>query len=69
MKAVAESNMPRNFDFAEAEPRLYDWWVKNGWFKPEAPPTMPNPSSSACRRPMSPAACISAMPSSPRWKT
>ena len=38
MKAVAESNMPRNFNFTEAEPRLYDWWVKNGWFKPEAAP-------------------------------
>ncbi len=27
--------MPRNFDFAESEPRLYRWWEKNGWFKPE----------------------------------
>ena len=35
MKASAESNMPRNFDFAAAEPRLYDWWQRNGWFKPE----------------------------------
>ncbi len=36
MNSRAETNMPRNFDFAEAEPRLYDWWVENGWFKPEA---------------------------------
>ena len=36
MKASAETNMPRNFDFAEAEPRLYDWWARNGYFKPEA---------------------------------
>ena len=35
MKASAESNMPRNFDFAEAEPRLYKWWEQQGWFKPE----------------------------------
>jgi valyl-tRNA synthetase len=28
--------MPKTFDFASAEPRLYDWWEKNGWFKPEA---------------------------------
>ncbi len=35
MTARAETNMPRNFDFAEAEPRVYDWWAKNGWFKPE----------------------------------
>jgi valyl-tRNA synthetase len=30
--------MPKNFDFAEAEPRLYDWWQANGWFKPECAP-------------------------------
>ena len=36
MKAAAEKNMPRNFDFAEAEPRVYDWWRENGWFKPES---------------------------------
>ena len=36
MKARAESNMPRNFNFAEAEPRLYARWVDDGWFKPEA---------------------------------
>ena len=35
MKAAAEMNMPRNFDFAEAEPRVYAWWQENGWFKPE----------------------------------
>ncbi len=28
--------MPKNFDFAEAESRLYAWWEENGWFKPEA---------------------------------
>jgi valyl-tRNA synthetase len=27
--------MPKNFDFAEAEPRLYQWWEENGWFRPE----------------------------------
>ena len=27
--------MPKTFDFAEAEPRLYDWWERHGWFKPE----------------------------------
>ena len=36
MKAIAEKDMPRNFNFAEAEPRLYRWWEENGWFKPEA---------------------------------
>lgn len=36
MKATAETNMPKNFDFAEAESRLYEWWEDNGWFKPES---------------------------------
>lgn len=35
--------MPKNFDFAEAEPRLYDWWEKNGWFKPEVAPADAEP--------------------------
>ena len=35
MRASAESNMPRNFNYADAEHRLYDWWERNGWFKPE----------------------------------
>ena len=43
MKATAKSNMPRNFNFAEAEPRLYDWWLKQGWFKPEAAPEAAEP--------------------------
>ncbi len=30
--------MPKTFDFAEAEPRLYEHWEKNGWFKPEVAP-------------------------------
>jgi valyl-tRNA synthetase len=30
--------MPRNFDFAAEEARLYAWWEENGWFKPEAAP-------------------------------
>ena len=36
MKMSAQTDMPRNFDFAEAEPRLYDWWEDKGWFRPEA---------------------------------
>ncbi len=28
--------MPKNFAFAESEPRIYERWEKNGWFKPEA---------------------------------
>src|SRR5574341_2367157 len=31
--------MPKTYDFHATERRLYEWWEKNGWFKPEiAPP-------------------------------
>jgi len=32
------TEMPKTFDFAEAESRIYRWWQDNGWFKPEAHP-------------------------------
>ncbi len=35
--------MPKTFDFKEAEPRLYNWWEKHGWFKPEAAPADAEP--------------------------
>ena len=31
-------DMPKTFNFSEAEPRLYSWWEDNGWFKPEVHP-------------------------------
>jgi valyl-tRNA synthetase len=34
------SEMPRAYDFATTEQRIYQWWENNGWFKPEVrPPT------------------------------
>ena len=33
---MPETSMPKTYDFASTEQRLYDWWWKNGWFKPEA---------------------------------
>lgn len=33
---MIETQMPKTYDFASTEQRLYDWWWKNGWFKPEA---------------------------------
>ncbi len=30
------SEMPKAYDFASTEARLYQWWEENGWFKPEA---------------------------------
>ncbi|MCA9968947.1 MAG: class I tRNA ligase family protein, partial [Anaerolineales bacterium] len=29
------SEMPKAYDFAQTEDRLYAWWEENGWFKPE----------------------------------
>ena len=30
--------MPKTFDFTEAEPRLYEFWESHGYFKPEVAP-------------------------------
>jgi valyl-tRNA synthetase len=27
--------LPKTYDFRSTEQRLYEWWEKNGWFKPE----------------------------------
>src|SRR5690606_27505928 len=35
MEETTRKAMPKNFDFAESESRLYKWWEENGWFKPE----------------------------------
>jgi len=32
---MAELSMPKTYDFKSTEQRLYAWWQKNGWFKPE----------------------------------
>lgn len=32
------SDMPKAYDFASTEQRLYKWWEDNGWFKPETRP-------------------------------
>jgi valyl-tRNA synthetase len=33
---MADIQMPKTYDFQSTEQRLYEWWWKNGWFKPEA---------------------------------
>jgi valyl-tRNA synthetase len=35
--------MTKNFNFAEAERRLYAWWESNGYFKPEVAPPDADP--------------------------
>ncbi len=37
------SEMPKAYDFSSTEERLYEWWEKNGWFKPEARPADAKP--------------------------
>jgi valyl-tRNA synthetase len=32
------SEMPKTYEHQETESRLYNWWEKNGWFKPECRP-------------------------------
>ena len=32
---MPEFNLPKTYDFRDAEQRLYQWWEENGWFKPE----------------------------------
>ncbi|HZY42107.1 MAG TPA: valine--tRNA ligase, partial [Anaerolineae bacterium] len=33
---MTDTQMPKTYDFAATEQRLYNWWWQNGWFKPEA---------------------------------
>ncbi|MBZ0295059.1 MAG: valine--tRNA ligase [Anaerolineae bacterium] len=32
---MTQKQMPKNFDFEDAEKRIYKWWETNKWFKPE----------------------------------
>ncbi|MFQ3674099.1 MAG: class I tRNA ligase family protein, partial [Aggregatilineales bacterium] len=38
-----KQNMPTNFDFAAAEGRIYEWWEKHSYFKPETAPANAEP--------------------------
>ena len=33
---MTEHSMPKAYDFTSTEQRLYEWWWKHGWFKPES---------------------------------
>jgi valyl-tRNA synthetase len=37
------TEMPKAYDFAATEQRLYQWWEENGWFKPEVQPENAEP--------------------------
>src|SRR6266508_1875801 len=38
MEQQQMKQMPKTFDFKEAESRLYSWWENNKYFKPEVAP-------------------------------
>jgi valyl-tRNA synthetase len=38
---VPESNLPKTYDFAANEQKLYAWWESSGWFKPGNDPNEP----------------------------
>ncbi len=43
MTDAPRPTMPRTFDFSAEETRLYEWWEKSGWFKPEVAPADAEP--------------------------
>ena len=45
MPSIPHKAMPKNFDFREAEHRLYQHWLEHGWFKPEVADADPSPLS------------------------
>ena len=38
---MAETNLPKTYDFAATEQRLYTWWEASGYFKPSNDPNQP----------------------------
>src|SRR3989338_7527620 len=38
---MAESSIPKTYDFKSTEQSLYEWWEKNGWFAPANDPHKP----------------------------
>jgi valyl-tRNA synthetase len=41
-KPMAEQTLQKTYDFQATEQRIYDWWEKNGFFKPSNDPNKPN---------------------------
>jgi valyl-tRNA synthetase len=35
---MAEQSLPKTYDFSSTEERIYEWWEKNGFFKPSNDP-------------------------------
>ena len=39
---MPEKTLPKTYDFAATEERIYQWWESNGFFKPDNDPAQPN---------------------------
>ncbi|MEA4906921.1 MAG: valine--tRNA ligase [Anaerolineaceae bacterium] len=39
---MPETDLPKTYDFAATEQRLYDWWEKSGYFSPSSDPRRPD---------------------------
>ena len=39
---MSQVSLPKTYDFADTEQRLYEWWEKTGYFKPENDPQAPD---------------------------
>src|SRR5512136_993663 len=39
---MTEQTLPKTYDFRATETRIYDWWEKNGYFKPRNDPNGPD---------------------------
>ncbi len=73
---MTEYQLPKAYDFKSTEPRIYEMWEKNGYFRPSNDPQKPgfrsrprNRSSFRSRRPMSPANFTWDILFLSRWKT
>ncbi len=42
------AELAKTYDPKTTEPELYRWWEENGYFKPETPPTRPQPGKRFC---------------------
>ena len=38
---MKENDLPKAYDFRATEQRIYEWWEKNGYFKPANEPNQP----------------------------
>ena len=38
---MAETNLPKTYDFHTTEQRIYNWWETSGFFKPSNDPNEP----------------------------